>query len=146
VCWRRYSCWRSFRSSPLQLLRGRVPPGLSVSSPPIIDEPDRGMSKVVFTVKLSRPPRKAVRVRVETVGFTATQGADYVPLRQKLVFRRGERAKRVAVLIVADTVAEAEEEFFVKLSHPRNARLAVSEGIGRIAASDLPAPFSIEPT
>jgi hypothetical protein len=47
------------------------------------------------------------------------------------------------VQVFGDTVPEDVEDFFVRLSHPRNARVRVNQAIGKIAADDLPGPFTV---
>jgi hypothetical protein len=51
--------------------------------------------------------------------------------------------KKLAVRVIGDTVPEPEETFFVSLSRPRGAQLKTRRATARIAASDLPAPFTL---
>lgn len=118
-------------------------PSLSISPPASIAEGDEETTDASFTVKLSAPSRKVIRVRFRTKGFYATQGTDYRAASGTLVFKRGQRTKRVVVQIIGDTVPEDVEDFYISLSNPRNARLRVAQATGRIAANDLPAPFSV---
>ena len=121
---------------------------ISISPPATIVEGDSGTTEAVFAVRLSARARKTVTVRFTTGGFggtlgSATPGTDYKGGKGTLVFKRGQRAKQVVVLIVGDTIAEDTEAFWVKLSRARNARIRVSEATGRIRANDLPAAFTI---
>jgi hypothetical protein len=118
-------------------------PSLSISPPASIAEGDEGTTGASFTVKLSAPSRKVVSVRFRTEGFFATQGTDYRAAGGTLVFKRGQRTKQVVVQIIGDTVPEDVEDFYVSLSKPRNARLRVAQAAGKIAADDLPAPFTV---
>ena len=118
-------------------------PALSISPPASIPEGDQGTTVASFKVKLSAPTRRMVSVRYRTDGFLATEGADFRVARGTLVFKPGQRTKRVVVQIVGDTVPEDVEDFYVILSKPRNAGLRVAQATGKIAASDLPAPFSV---
>lgn len=118
-------------------------PSLSISPPASISEGDEGPTNASFTVKLSASSRKVVSVRFRTEGFFATQGTDYRAASGTLVFKRGQRTKRVVVQIIGDTVPEDVEDFYIRLSNPRNARLRVAQAAGKIAADDLPPPFSV---
>ncbi len=118
-------------------------PSLSISPPASISEGDEGTTNASFTVKLSASSRKVVSVRFRTEGFFATQGTDYRAASGTLVFKRGQRTKRVVVQIIGDTVPEDVEDFYIRLSNPRNARLRVDQAAGKIAADDLPPPFSV---
>ena len=118
-------------------------PSLSISPPATLAEGDESTTKASFKVKLSAPSRKVVRVRFRTSGFSATQGVDYQAAGGTLVFQQGQRTKQVVVQIIGDTVPEDVEDFYIRLSNPRNARLRVAQAPGKIAESDLPAPFSV---
>jgi len=118
-------------------------PSLSISGPASIAEGADGTTNASFTVKLSAPSRKAVRVRFRTDGSSATQGTDFRAAGGTLVFKQGQRTKQVVVQIIGDTVPEDFEGFYINLSKPVNARLRVAQAEGRIAPNDLPAPFSV---
>ncbi len=118
-------------------------PSLSISPPASIAEGAEGTTNASFTVKLSAPSRKVVRVRFRTDGTSATQGIDYRAAAGTLVFKKGQRTKQVVVQIIGDTVPEDVEDFYINLSRPSNALLRVAQANGRIAANDLPAPFSV---
>jgi hypothetical protein len=96
---------------------------------------------VVFAVRLSRASTSTVKVRYATAEGSASSGKDYVTAKGTVLFRRGERLKRVRVALVDDSAAEPEETLFLVLSRARGARIAVRRTIGLVAASDLPAPF-----
>jgi len=57
-----------------------------------------------------------VRVRVETIDGSATEGEDYKAVNEVLTFEPGEREKLIGVTIVDDNQWEPDEEFFLKLS------------------------------
>ena len=118
-------------------------PSLSIAGPASIEEGNEGTTNASFTVKLSATSRKVVSVRFRTEGFFATQGADYRAAAGTLVFKRGQRTKNVVVQIIGDTIPEDVEDFYVDLSKPSSARLRVARAAGKIAANDLPPPFSV---
>jgi len=57
-----------------------------------------------------------VRVRVETIDGSATEGEDFKAVNEILTFEPGEREKLIGVTIVDDNQWEPDEEFFLKLS------------------------------
>jgi len=54
--------------------------------------------------------------RIETIDGTAEADSDYIPIKQTLVFERGELSKEVDITIIDDNEWEPDEVFFVKLS------------------------------
>jgi len=58
----------------------------------------------------------AVRVRVETIDGSATEGEDYQAVNEVLNFQPGETEKEIGITIVDDNQWEPDEEFFLKLS------------------------------
>jgi len=97
----------------------------------------------VFTLRLSRASARRVSVRVVTAAGSARTGADYVAHSGIVLFKSAETSKKVRVRVVDDSVPETEETFFLVLSRPRGARIATRRATARIAASDLPAPFTL---
>jgi hypothetical protein len=57
----------------------------------------------VLVVRLSRAPTATVRVRFLTANGTARKGTDYLAKTGTLVFKRGQRVKRVTVKTVLET-------------------------------------------
>jgi len=119
-------------------------PSLSISPSVGIEEGDSGTTNVSFKVTLSARSRKVVRVRYATIALSATEGTDYRRAAGTLVFKPGQRRKQIVVQIIGDTVPEDVEDFYVRLSNPRKARLRVSQANARIVANDLPAAFTVE--
>jgi hypothetical protein len=99
--------------------------------------------RVVFTVRLSRTVTGRVTVRYTTADGSGNAGRDYLAAKGTLVFRAGERLKRVGIAVVDDPTAEPEETLFIVLSRARGARIATPRAVGVIGASDLPAPFRL---
>jgi len=91
----------------------------------------------------SRAKDRAVRVRFATADGSAHAGADYVASMGVVVFKPGQIAKKLPVRVIGDTAPEAEETFFLDLSRPQGAQIKTRRAIARIAASDLPAPFTL---
>jgi len=57
-----------------------------------------------------------VKVRVETIDGSATEGEDYHAVNEVLTFEPYQREKQIGVTIVDDNQWEPDEEFFIKLS------------------------------
>ncbi|WP_372791713.1 Calx-beta domain-containing protein, partial [Paraconexibacter sp.] len=96
-----------------------------VSADPVeLREGDSGTSPANFIVRLSQPTSQPVAVSYRTVEDTARDGTDYAGTAGALSFAPGETAKLVAVPVVGDTRAEADEVFGLVLGAPQNAALA----------------------
>ena len=94
------------------------PPELSIADV-AITEGNRGRTAAVFTVTLGRATSRPVKVDFATRGGTAAPGADFVSMSGSLAFGSGERAKKIAISVVGDTVSEPVESFSLELSSPR---------------------------
>jgi hypothetical protein len=119
-----------------------APPSISASRSTVV-EGDQGTSAAVFTVRLSRASVRPVSVRFTTADGSARAGEDYVASRGIIVFQPGQRSTKVAIRVIGDTLPEAQETFFLVLFRPRGARIATRRATTTIAASDLPAPFTL---
>jgi hypothetical protein len=118
------------------------PPTLSVANASAAQD----AGKIVFTVRLSRRTSKRVTVRYATADGSATAGSDYSAVRGRLVFNPGQRVRRISVPLIENSVPADDETFYLVLSHPANARIAGSQGQGKILAHELPAPFKARAT
>jgi hypothetical protein len=119
-----------------------APPAISVR-PLALLEGDAGTTDAVFTVRLLRASDRRVTVRFATADGSARAGADYVASRGLVVLRPGQTSKKLPVRVIGDTVPEPAETFFLNLSRPQGARIKTRRAIATIAASDLPAPFTL---
>jgi thermitase len=111
-----------------------VSPTLSISSVSALEN----IGTFVFTVTLSAASSSKVTVRFATANGSATAGrtADYSATSGTLTFNPGETSKKVSVAVRNDTLVEADETFFVDLSRPSGATIAVSRGTGTIRNDD----------
>ena len=80
-------------------------------------------------VSLSAPSNKTVTVNYSTANGTATAGSDYNAASGKLTFAPGETSKTILVPVRGDRLAEANENFFVKLSGAKDAKIADGQGV-----------------
>jgi hypothetical protein len=102
-----------------------------------VTEPDTGTVNAAFKVTLSAASGRTVTVRFKTTDGTATGGTDYAAVAlTTLTFSPGQTSKTVTVQVNGDTVKEANETFFVKLSAAINASIADAEGLGKITNDD----------
>jgi len=108
----------------------------SINSVNVI-EGNAGTTNAVFTVSLSNPSGKVVRINYAMAIGTATAGSDYVAIPGlQLVFSAGETTKTITVPINGDMVDEQDETFFVNLTGASNAGIAVASGKGTILNDD----------
>lgn len=97
-----------------------------------------------FTVTLSQALTSKVTVRFATANDTAVAGrtGDYTATSGTLTFNPGETSKVVSVAVRNDSVAEADERFFVDLSRASGATISTARGIGTIVNDDV-APATV---
>jgi hypothetical protein len=107
-----------------------------------LEEGNDALRSLVLTVSLSAPSTKPVSVDYATENGTALAGDnDYQPASGTVTFAPGETAKSITLLTYTDTMVEADEVYFVKLSRPLNAVIADGVGTVTIANDDgLPPP------
>jgi hypothetical protein len=136
-----------FRAALVAAAALLLPAGPTQAAPPALRAGDAQATeggRAIFVVKLSRRTARSVRVRFTTVAASAVAGADFVPRSGRLVFRPGQRVKRVAVPLTQDALDEADEAFVLRLSRPVNARIRDRIGRGTILDDD-PAPAPSPP-
>ena len=98
-------------------------------------------SIAVFTVSLSSPATREVRVDFQTVDGSAISGGhgvdsgDYGQTSGTLVIPAGETYGTIEVMIQSDKIVEGDEHFFVTLSNPINAMIVDDTSIGTIIDS-----------
>jgi Lamin Tail Domain/Calx-beta domain len=124
----------------LLLLLSVVPAAAAAPSLRISDASAHEARPAVFTVKLSRRVAKRVTVRFRTVQGTALAGVDFAARTGRLVFRPGQRVKRIAVRTAADAADEVDETFVIRLARAVNARIRDRAGTGTIVDDYSPSP------
>ena len=111
-------------------------PTLSINSV-AASEGKSGLTPFGFVVTLSAASESTVTVNFATADGTATAGSgDYVPTSGTLTFTPGETSKPITVTVNGDTTVEPTETFFVNLSSPTNATIAMAQGTGTITDDD----------
>jgi hypothetical protein len=89
-----------------------------------------------FPVTLSAASALPVTVKYTTSDGTATAGSDYTALSGTLTIPAGATSGSIKVKVKGDTVVEPDETFFVTLSAPTNAGIAVAQATGTILNDD----------
>jgi glucose/arabinose dehydrogenase len=89
-----------------------------------------------FPVTLSTASTLPVTVKYATSDGTAMAGSDYTALSGVLTIPAGTTSGSIKVKVKGDTVVEPDENFFVTLSAPTNAGLAVAQTTGTILNDD----------
>ncbi len=103
-----------------------------------VAEGDVKTVKARFTVTLSEPVSKPVRVRYATVDGTASSvnRQDFRAKKGVLTIPRNKLSKSFNVIITKDLIPEPTETFSVLLSDPVNAAISDAIGIGTILDAD----------
>jgi hypothetical protein len=92
-----------------------------------------------FVIRLDAPTSAPVTVNYSTVGSTATNFNDFIPVSGALTFAAGETVKTVSVQLVDDAVPEGTEVFSMNLSSPSaNATIARKSATATIIDNDAP--------
>ncbi len=102
-----------------------------ISNAPVVTD-SGGPLVAIFTVSLSAPSGKTITVDYQTADGSATAGADYQAQSGMLTILPGRTSATIAIPIIADTLTEASETFFVNLGNAVNTTLIRSTGVGTI--------------
>ncbi len=105
-------------------------PALSVDDPEATENGEG--DPITFTVSLSEPSGRAVKVNYATADLTAEAGKDYTAASGALTFDAGDTSEPVRVGLLDDDDPEDVERFQLVLSRPDNATIADSIGVGTI--------------
>jgi predicted extracellular nuclease len=113
-----------------------VQPGVTITDAFVMEGDVPGTVAALFTVTLTTPAPQPVSVSYATQDGTAVAGGDYLARSGQIVFPAGADSQRVAVVIVSDTLNEADETFSVTLSGATGAIIVDSVGNGTIVNDD----------
>jgi hypothetical protein len=99
-------------------------------------EPPAGTADFLFTVRLSNPSERDVRVSYSTSNVTARAGADYIGIPagppSTLVIPAGALSRTVAVRVLPDAADEGPEAFLLILHRAEHAFIKDAIGVGTI--------------
>ena len=112
-----------------------VPASLSVSDLTLI-EGNAGIQYAAVVVSLDAPSSRTVSVNYNTANGTALAGSDYDAVSGKLTFAPGQTSKSILVAVRGDRLGEVNENFFVKLSGAKNAKISDVQGVVTIVDNE----------
>jgi YD repeat-containing protein len=121
------------------ILDNDPPPALSIDDI-VVQEGHSGLTPAVFTVTLSAPASQAVQASYTTVDGTAVAGSDYQAASGSLTIPAGAVSTTLTVMVVGDTLYEADETFTVVLSNVVGATVAKGVGTATILNDDVDSP------
>jgi hypothetical protein len=129
------------------ILDDDLPPTLSITGK-TVKEGTGSIVNAVFTVKLLTAGVLSASGQTVTVDYatsddTATAPADYTSASGTLTFSPGQKSKTITVQVIGDALDENNETFFLNLTNPINAPLAVGQALGTITDNDATPKLSI---
>jgi len=110
-------------------------PSLSITNAGMV-EGNVGTNNLNFSVRLSEPSGRQVRVSYATSGGSATAGTDFLARNGLLTFAPGVTQVSLPVPVIGDVQIEGDEYFQVNLSNPNNASLLNASAQGVITNDD----------
>ena len=108
-----------------------------------VREGNTGTTNVLFTLRLSDPSQRKVKVFYATSDGSATAGSDYTSTAGAVAFLPGVTNLTLSVTTFGDTLYESNETFFVNFTNPVNALLSRERAIGTITNDDASPGVSI---
>lgn len=111
------------------------PPKLSVGGF-TTTEGHTGTRAFTFKVTLDKSSTGPITVKYGTLDDSAKAGSDYTAVTGTLTFAAGETSKTVTVYVKGDKTKEGDEKFYLTLTSPTNATIAVGKGTGLIKNDD----------
>jgi len=115
-------------------------PSLSISNT-IVSE---GAGESTFTVRLDALSSKIITVDYATSDGTAQAPDDYLAIpTTTLTFQPGEITKTITVTVIADSLIEDDETFFVNLTNAANANISEAQAQGVILDDDVQEEWTI---
>ena len=121
------------------------PPAASINDPAPVTEGNGGLTDLKFTVSLSAPSGKEVRVNWSTAPGTAATPEDFEGASNTLVFAPGQTTAEVVVKVKGDQTPEADETLFVNLAQANDtATIGDGQGVGTIKNDDGKPALTVE--
>ncbi|KMK67113.1 Calx-beta domain-containing protein [Puniceibacterium sp. IMCC21224] len=106
-------------------------------------ENDDGPVIATFEIAVSRPFDVATTISYETIGVTATSGADFTASTGSITFQPGQTQAAVNVAVLADSAVETAETFLLSLVTPLPTSLTGNAQGTLGTATILPPPNSL---
>ena len=117
-------------------------PTVSIA-PASLAEGNSGTTPMTFTVSMPVASSSPVSVNYATANGTASAPGDYTAKTGSVTIPAGATSATFTVLVVGDTLDEANETFTVTLSNPVNATLGTANATGTIIDQDASPVVSI---
>ncbi|QOV91846.1 choice-of-anchor I domain-containing protein [Humisphaera borealis] len=99
-------------------------------------EGNSGTKLFSFLVTLDKAASGPITVKYATSNGSATAGLDYLATNGTLTFNAGQTTRTIFVTVKGDTTKSINETFFVTLSNPTAATIAVAKATGTIVNDD----------
>jgi hypothetical protein len=112
---------------------------LSVTDVSVV-EGNSGTSTAFFTVHAGGKGFREASADYHTVDGSASESQDYTASVGTVSFANGRRDQRVSIVVLGDTVDEADERFSVRLVQPVKAVINDATGVGTIVDDDVSEP------
>lgn len=125
----------------------KVLPSITIANRAVVEGPPAGIVVTAdLTVTLSAPSADPVTVMFNTIDDTAIAGSDYAAVAgTMLTFPPGTTSQVASVSIIGDAASEDNETFFVHLSSPTGATIALNQATGTILDDDAADFFALPP-
>jgi beta-glucanase (GH16 family) len=101
-----------------------------------MNEGNGGTSTMEFTITLSTALSQEASVKVTSKDGFAKAGEDYQAVNQVVIFKAGEKTKKLSVAVVADDIKEGIDEFQLQLTDAVNCNIFDGIGLGVINNDD----------
>ncbi|MFD2741466.1 Calx-beta domain-containing protein [Sulfitobacter aestuarii] len=108
-------------------------------------EPVSGSATATFEITLSRPFDSATTLSYETIGVTATAGADFTAASGAITFQPGQTSAAVNIEVKSDGNSETAETFLLSLLAPLPATITGAPE-GSLGTATILAPPNSLPT
>ena len=98
----------------------------------------RATTSSVFRFYVSLPAAATAKISVDytTVAATAQANKDFTPLAGTLSMDAGQNSAYIDITVTGDSLRQADQQFYVQLSNPKNCTLAVPKATGTIVNAD----------
>ncbi|MBX5438461.1 MAG: family 16 glycosylhydrolase, partial [Thermoflavifilum sp.] len=127
-----YSCSKSSNTpSP------ETTPAITISDVTLARQPRQDMV-FRFYLGLSKSTAETVSVHYATQPGTAQANRDFIPDSGNISFAPGSTQAYVDITVKADSLRQANQEFYLVLSNPQHATLSRTKAVATILNQDLP--------
>jgi hypothetical protein len=112
------------------------PPTIHISQPTLPEGTGDAYTPFVFTVSLSHPTNVPVSVDLLPIGGTAQYGVDFIAPAMTVVIPAGATSTDYVASVIADAIAEDDEQFIVEMSNAVGGTIVGGAGLATILDDD----------